>query len=56
LGRNPLPAVRDYVRNAAMDTAPEAGILVMGQQYGDGILVYRYDSEKQKLERVWVAE
>ncbi len=56
LGRNPLPAVRDYVRNAAMDTAPEAGILVMGQQYGDGILVYKYDSEKQKLERVWVSE
>jgi len=56
LGRNPLPAVRDYVRNAAMDTAPDAGILVMGQQYGDGILVYKYDSERQKLERVWVAE
>jgi hypothetical protein len=56
LGRNPLPAVRDYVRNAAMDTAPEAGILVMGQQYGEGILVYRYDSERQELERVWVAE
>jgi hypothetical protein len=56
LGRNPLPAVRDYVRNAAIDTAPDAGILVMGQQYGDGILVYRYDSERQELERVWVAE
>ncbi|WP_305046177.1 WD40 repeat domain-containing protein [Geoalkalibacter sp.] len=56
LGRDPLPAVRDYHRNAAMDTAPEAGILVMGQQYEDGIIVYRYDAETQELEKVWVAD
>ncbi|WP_305047178.1 WD40 repeat domain-containing protein [Geoalkalibacter sp.] len=56
LGRDPLPAVRDYPRNAAMDTAPEAGILVMGQQYGGGIIVYRYDAETQELEKVWVAD
>ena len=55
LGRDPLPAVRDYHRNAAMDTAPEAGILVMGQQYGSGIIVYRYDAETQALDKVWVA-
>ena len=55
LGRDPLPAVRDYHRNAAMDTAPDAGILVMGQQYGGGIIVYKYDSEYQELEKVWVA-
>ena len=53
LGRDPLPAVRDYHRNAAMDTAPDAGILVMGQQYGGGIIVYRYDSETQELNKVW---
>jgi len=56
LGRDPLPAVRDYHRNAAMDTAPEAGILVMGQQYGDGIIVYRYDAETQELGKLWVVD
>jgi len=55
LGRDPLPAVRDYHRNAAMDTAPAAGIVVMGQQYGSGIIVYRYDAETQALDKVWVA-
>ena len=56
LGRDPLPAVRDYHRNAAMDTAPEAGILVMGQQYGGGIIVYKYDSETQELDKMWEAD
>lgn len=56
LGRDPLPAVRDYHRNAAMDTAPEAGILVMGQQYGGGIIVYRYDAETRELDKLWVAD
>lgn len=56
LGRDPLPAVNDYSRNAAIDTAPETGILVMGQQSGGGIIVYKYDSETQELDRVWVAD
>ncbi|AJF07067.1 WD40 repeat domain-containing protein [Geoalkalibacter subterraneus] len=56
LGRDPLPAVRDYHRNAAMDTAPEAGILVMGQQYGGGIIVYKYDSETKELNKMWEAD
>lgn len=56
LGRDPLPAVNDYSRNAAIDTAPEAGVLVMGQQNGGGIIVYKYDSESQELERIWVSE
>lgn len=56
LGRDPFPAVSDYSRNAAIDTAPEAGILVMGQRDGGGIIVYKYDSKTQELERVWVTE
>ncbi len=56
LGRNPFPAVSDYSRNAAIDTAPEAGILVMGQRDGGGIIVYKYDSEKQELEKIWTAD
>ena len=56
LGRDPLPAVRDYHRNAAMDTAPDAGILVMGQQYSGGIVVNKYDSETQELNKVWEAD
>lgn len=56
LGRDPFPAVNDYSRNAAIDSAPDAGILVMGQQDGGGINVYKYDSATQELERVWVGE
>lgn len=56
LGREPFPATSDYSRNAAMDTAPEAGILVMGQRDGGGIIMYKYDSVKMKLEKIWVAD
>lgn len=54
LGKRPFPAVSQYSRNLAIDTAPEAGILVMGQRDGSGILVYRFDPEALTLERVWV--
>lgn len=54
LGRDPFPAVSDYSRNAAIDTAPDAGILVTGQRDGGGIIVYRYNSAQQELEKVWV--
>lgn len=56
LGRDPFPAVNDYSRNAALDTAPDAGVLVMGQRDGGGIIVYKYHAEKQELEKVWVME
>jgi len=54
LGDDPFPAVSDYSRNLAIDTAPEAGILVMGQRDGSGILVYQFDPDELTLERVWV--
>lgn len=53
LGRAPFPAVSDYSRNAAINTAPDAGVLVMGQRDGSGIIVYKYDAKKQELEKVW---
>lgn len=56
LGRDPFPAVSDYSRNAAIDTAPDSGVLVMGQRDGSGIIVYQYHAEKQELEKVWVGE
>ncbi|BCR03111.1 hypothetical protein DESUT3_01800 [Desulfuromonas versatilis] len=56
LGQDPFPSVSDYSRNAAIDTAPEAGILVTGQRDGGGIIVYKYDSAAQTLKKVWVAD
>jgi len=54
LGQRPFPATDSYARNLAIDTAPEAGILVMGQRDGAGILVYQFDPDELTLERVWV--
>jgi len=54
LGQRPFPATDSYARNLAIDTAPEAGILVMGQRDGSGILVYQFDPDELTLERVWV--
>jgi len=54
LGQRPFPATDQFSRNLAIDTAPEAGILVMGQRDGAGILVYQFDPEALTLERVWV--
>lgn len=56
LGRDPFPAVSDYSRNAAIDTAPDAGLLVMGQRDGSGIIVYQYHPDKQELEKIWVGQ
>ncbi|MDH5546790.1 MAG: WD40 repeat domain-containing protein [Gammaproteobacteria bacterium] len=54
LGTDPYPCVSDYSRNACIDTAPDVGILVMGQRDGGGINVYQFDKEKLSLEKVWV--
>ena len=53
LGEDPFPSVASYARNAAIDSAPEAGILVTGQRQGGGINVYRFDPGSQSLERIW---
>ncbi len=48
------PAVSEYVRDQAIDTAPKAHILVMGQQKGNGIIVFKYDPKTMTLKKVWV--
>jgi WD40 repeat protein len=54
LGQNPVPSVMDYTRDQSIDTAPAANILVTGQAYHNGIIVYHFDPKKQTLEKVWV--
>jgi hypothetical protein len=53
LGERPFPSTGSYARNASIASAPEAGILVTGQQRGNGINVYRFDEETQELEMIW---
>ncbi len=53
LGRAPYPALYYYERDQAIDTAPNAHILVMGKENEGGILVYKYDPEKQTLTKIW---
>ncbi len=53
LGKDPFPSVSAYSRNAAIDTAPAAHVLVTGQRSGGGINVYRFDPQAQTLERIW---
>jgi WD40 repeat protein len=53
LGRHPYPAVDYYARDQAIDTAPDAHILVMAKENEGGILVYQYDPEKQTLIKIW---
>lgn len=56
LGKIPFPAVSDYDRNAAIDSAPEAGILVTGQRDGNGINVYKFDKENLTLQKIWTTK
>ena len=53
LGRYPKPSVDDYSRNASIDTAPVANILVMGKANSGGILVYKFDPKKRTLTKIW---
>ncbi len=53
LGTDPYPATNDYPRDAAVDSAPAANLLVTGQRSGGGINVYRFDPEAQTLLRIW---
>jgi len=56
LGTDPFPATDSYARNAAIDAAPKANVLVTGQRSGGGINVYRFDPERQTLQRIWAPE
>lgn len=53
LGRYPFPAIVDYSRDEAIDTAPAANILVMAQQDGPGIIVYKFDPKTLTLKKIW---
>ena len=56
LSDRPQPSVARFVRNAAFDTAPAAGLLVTGQDTGGGINVYQYDDSQQTLTRIWAPD
>ena len=53
LGQHPYPALNYYERDQAIDTSPSAHILVIAKESGEGILVYKYDPQKQTLTKVW---
>jgi hypothetical protein len=53
LGSRPHPSTGAYLRNASIASAPEAGILVTGQQNGNGINVYQFNEETKELEKIW---
>ena len=54
LTKERYPAVAEYVRDQAIDTAPKAHILVVGQQKGNGIIVFKYDPKTMTLKKIWV--
>ena len=56
LGRKPYPSVADYERNASINTSWRAHILVTGQQKQGGIIVYKYNPNKQTLKKVWAPQ
>lgn len=53
LGNNIWPAVNDLSRDEAIDTAPDANILVMGQADSSGIIGYRYFPSTKTLQKIW---
>lgn len=64
LGSNPHPTTFSvFTSSNTIDTAPKAGILVMGQtQFGNpdgngtGIIVYKFDEQNKKLVRIWAPD
>ena len=42
-----------WERDQAIDTAPNVHILVVAQEYNNGILVYHYDPNTQTLRQIW---
>ena len=53
---NPRPCVGSYQRNLCIASAPDANILVTGQEDGGGINVYKFNPEKLELEPVWIVD
>ena len=51
----PVNSNDDYSRDEAIDSAPEAHILVVGQRYFAGIIVYKFDPKKLTLKKVWIS-
>ena len=54
LGTKPYPSVNDFDRDQAIDTAPLVHILVTGQQYANGINVYRYYPKDRTLTKLYI--
>ena len=50
------PETQSFLRSQSFDTAPQANRVVMGQANGGGIMVYQYDSNKQKLKLIWAPQ
>lgn len=53
LGTDPFPSVARYSRNEAVDSSPQANVLVTGQRSQGGINVYRFHPEDLTLEKLW---
>jgi WD40 repeat protein len=54
LGDSPdVTTMTFYDHNEAIDSAPEANILVIAKRYTTGIIVYKYDPQKQTLAKIW---
>jgi WD40 repeat protein len=53
LGKQSFPALQYYERDQAMDTSPSAHVLVIAKETEPGILVYKYDTDKQTLTKTW---
>ena len=55
LSKKPWVGIEEYSRDQAIDTSPQAHILVMAMATGSGIVVYKYDPKQQTLKQIWVA-
>lgn len=47
------PMTDAWERDQAIDTAPNVHVLVVAQEYNNGILVYHYDLTTQSLKQIW---
>jgi len=56
LSKKPWVGIEEYSRDQAIDTSPQAHILVMAMATGSGIVVYKYDPKQQTLKQIWVAD
>ena len=54
LGIKPPPSLVDYDHDQSFDSSWRAHILVTGQYYRSGIIVYKYDPKSQTLKKIWV--